>query len=61
MAIGSPPPRAPAAGDRFHLHGGMHYALPTSKGETLRCVRCGTDNRPDRKFCAGCGAPLALR
>ncbi|HYM84335.1 MAG TPA: adenylate/guanylate cyclase domain-containing protein, partial [Candidatus Dormibacteraeota bacterium] len=37
----------------------MLYALSTPKGGSLRCVECGTENRPDRKFCAQCGAPLA--
>jgi class 3 adenylate cyclase/tetratricopeptide (TPR) repeat protein len=27
----------------------------------MTCAACGTDNRPDRKFCANCGAPLAVR
>ena len=26
----------------------------------MRCASCGTENRPDRKFCAQCGAGLAL-
>ena len=25
----------------------------------MRCSRCGTENRPDRKFCSECAAPLA--
>ncbi|MFL5675173.1 MAG: AAA family ATPase [Chloroflexota bacterium] len=25
----------------------------------MRCAACGTENRPDRKFCAQCGAALA--
>ena len=25
----------------------------------MRCAACGTENRPDRKFCAQCGAGLA--
>jgi class 3 adenylate cyclase/tetratricopeptide (TPR) repeat protein len=37
----------------------MHYALRTLRGSPLRCVQCGTENRPDRKFCAECGAALA--
>ncbi len=27
---------------------------------SVRCAACGTENRPDRKFCAQCGAGLAL-
>jgi class 3 adenylate cyclase/predicted ATPase len=26
----------------------------------MRCSGCGADNRPDRRYCAKCGAPLAL-
>src|SRR5262245_31600258 len=26
----------------------------------MRCVGCGRDNRPERRFCAGCGRALAL-
>jgi class 3 adenylate cyclase len=26
----------------------------------VRCAACGTENRPGRKFCAECGAPLAV-
>ncbi|MDH4346214.1 MAG: AAA family ATPase, partial [Thermoleophilia bacterium] len=26
----------------------------------MTCASCGTDNRPGRKFCSSCGAPLAL-
>ncbi len=26
----------------------------------MRCQACGTDNTTDRRFCAGCGAPLAV-
>jgi hypothetical protein len=26
----------------------------------MRCSKCGSDNREGRKFCANCGAPLAL-
>ena len=26
----------------------------------MRCASCGTDNRPDRKFCGACGARLAI-
>ena len=26
----------------------------------MRCAACGTENRPDRKFCSQCGAGLAL-
>jgi class 3 adenylate cyclase/tetratricopeptide (TPR) repeat protein len=25
----------------------------------MRCVNCGTENRPSAKFCDGCGSPLA--
>ena len=28
--------------------------------DPVTCSRCGTENRPDRKFCANCGARLAL-
>ncbi len=27
--------------------------------QTVRCPRCGRENRAGAKFCAGCGAPLA--
>ncbi len=27
----------------------------------MNCGSCGTENRPDRKFCLRCGAPLAAR
>jgi class 3 adenylate cyclase len=27
--------------------------------DAIRCVRCGADNRPGRRFCAACGAALA--
>jgi len=27
----------------------------------VNCLGCGTDNRPGRKFCAECGAPLAVQ
>jgi class 3 adenylate cyclase len=26
----------------------------------MRCSKCGSDNRTGRKFCANCGAPLAV-
>jgi uncharacterized membrane protein YvbJ len=26
----------------------------------MRCPKCGSDNREGRKFCANCGAPLAV-
>jgi class 3 adenylate cyclase len=26
----------------------------------MRCSKCGSDNREGRKFCANCGAPLAV-
>ena len=26
----------------------------------MRCQTCGTDNTTDRRFCAGCGLPLAV-
>jgi hypothetical protein len=26
----------------------------------MRCLRCGSENRADRRFCSQCGAPLAL-
>jgi predicted amidophosphoribosyltransferase len=26
----------------------------------VRCAGCGQENRDGRKFCAACGAPLAL-
>jgi class 3 adenylate cyclase/tetratricopeptide (TPR) repeat protein len=32
---------------------------PDLEEDVLRCVACGTENRPDRKFCAECGAALA--
>ncbi len=25
----------------------------------MRCLKCGSDNRAERKFCASCGAPLS--
>ena len=27
----------------------------------MRCGKCGTDNREGRRFCAECGAALALK
>ena len=29
-------------------------------GRRVTCGSCGTENRPGRKFCSACGAPLAL-
>src|SRR5262245_43462005 len=26
----------------------------------MRCVGCGRENRPERRFCAGCGRALAI-
>ncbi len=26
----------------------------------MQCANCGAENREDRRFCAGCGASLAL-
>jgi adenylate cyclase len=26
----------------------------------MQCTHCHTENRPGRRFCAECGAPLAL-
>src|SRR5712691_3603243 len=33
--------------------------LPTG-GQTMQCPRCQAENRAGRRFCAECGAPLAL-
>src|SRR3989442_10121745 len=33
--------------------------LPTG-GLTMQCPRCQAENRAGRRFCAECGAPLAL-
>ena len=30
-------------------------------GATVRCAKCGSDNRDGRKFCRECGAPLNAR
>src|SRR3984893_8396674 len=30
-------------------------------GGAMRCIKCGTDNREGRRFCAQCGQPLKLR
>ena len=27
----------------------------------MRCAKCGTDNREGRRFCAECGAPMAVK
>jgi class 3 adenylate cyclase/tetratricopeptide (TPR) repeat protein len=27
-------------------------------GEHMQCLNCGKDNRPNRKFCGGCGSPI---
>src|SRR4051794_36546042 len=37
----------------------MVYALAREGRARVRCAACGTENRPDRKFCAQCGAALA--
>ena len=37
--------------------------MPVAASSTLRaviCSNCGTQNRPDRKFCSECAAPLAV-
>ncbi|MFL5675518.1 MAG: zinc-ribbon domain-containing protein, partial [Chloroflexota bacterium] len=34
----------------------MVYALAREGRARVRCAACGTENRPDRKFCAQCGA-----
>ena len=38
------------------------YSLRVAESavERLECSACGRANRPGRKFCAGCGAPLAV-
>src|SRR6185437_10889761 len=32
--------------------------VPT--GETMRCSKCGVDNREERRFCGGCGLRLDI-
>src|SRR2546427_10588957 len=43
------------------LQGGVSLPsnLPTG-GPTMQCPRCQAENRAGRRFCAECGAPLAL-
>src|SRR6266852_3405080 len=32
--------------------------LVADRGGNMRCSKCGSDNREERKFCASCGAPI---
>src|SRR5436190_945911 len=62
----SPSPVAPprttrrSAGRAWPREGLMFYPLDTQGRARVRCAACGTENRPDRKFCSQCGAGLAL-
>src|SRR5436190_13444616 len=62
----SPSPAAPprttrrSAGRAWPREGVMFYPLDTEGRARVRCAACGTENRPDRKFCSQCGAGLAL-
>ena len=33
---------------------------PNREVVPVPCPSCGTENRPDRKFCSNCGSPLAV-
>ncbi|HET6381169.1 MAG TPA: zinc-ribbon domain-containing protein, partial [candidate division Zixibacteria bacterium] len=60
---GGPPPsevEAYAAPPSVHTEPAMpaHSVPATEPGESTRCPRCGTENRPGISFCRSCGQRL---